>query len=477
MASSEWSRRRFIKTAGVSVTLPMLPSLMWSKRAGAAATCTPVQRLVTYMFPNGHHLVEHIPATTGVGAAWTLPNMLVPMQANKPDLLFVSGLENQQRRRELGDHSIGCGSLFTARKPTKLQQITNSSVDQIVADQIGSCTTLPSMQLGTHNIAGADQFGTYYTRNISWRGLSVKNADGTMSFPQGAATPLGKTINPLLAFNSMFQGYSPGASTASATTRLALRQSVLDAVVPHGTALRAQLNPADQVKLDELLTGIRQLETELQTQAAHPVSCTPPAMPGTTLGTDNSQFPQFLAYMHTLMTLALQCDITRVISFMMGDAQNQRDLSFISGIAALGGEATDHTISHNMDAGERLVKYRLAVLWKMTQIASFLTMLKTTMDVNGQPLLANTLVLISSDLSDGNAHNHDDYPMLVAGQLGGLVATDRHVRYTPDPNKIYTNDKTFGDFYITLLSLYGVKVTAFGDDGKDAITWNLASST
>ncbi|MGA7120897.1 MAG: DUF1552 domain-containing protein [Polyangiaceae bacterium] len=475
MASSDWSRRRFIKTAGVSVALPLLPSLVWSKRAGAQSSCAPVQRLITYMVPNGHHLVEHVPTTVGSGTAWTLPNMLVPMQANKPDLLFVSGLENQQRRRTLGDHSIGSGSLFTARFPTMQQQITSSSVDQIVADKIGNCTSLPSMQLGTHNIAGADQYGTFYTRNISWRGLSTNNADGTMSFPQGPATPLGKTIDPLLAFNSMFQGTNTGASTASAATRLALKQSVLDAVVPHGTALRAQLNAADQVKLDELLTGIRSLETQLQNQAAHPVSCTPPATPGATLGTDNTQFPTFLNYMHTLMTIALQCDITRVISFMMGDAQNQRDLSFIPSIAALGAEMTDHTISHNMNAGERLVKYRLAVLWKMTQIGAFLTMLKTTTDVNGEPLLANTLVLISSDLSDGNAHNHDDYPMLVAGQLGGLVSTDRHIRYTPDPNNIYTNDKTFGDFYITLLGLYGVNVTTFGNDGVDAITWNRAT--
>jgi hypothetical protein len=476
MASEEWSRRRFIKTAGVTVTLPMLPSLLWSKRAGAqAATCTPVKRLVTYMFPNGHHIVEHIPTTVGSGTAWTLPNMLVPMQANKPDLLFVSGLENQQRRRENGDHSIGCGSLFTARKPTKLQQITNSSVDQIVADAIGSCTTVPSIQLGTHNVAGADQFGTYYTRNISWRGQSVKNADGTMSFPQGPATPLGKTIDPLVAFNSMFQGVSPGASAASAKTRLAIRTSVLDAVIPHGAALRVQLNAADQIKLDELMTGIRELETQLQAQAANPISCTPPATPTTGLGTDNTQFPQFLEYMHQLMAIALQCDITRVISFMMGDAQNPRNLSFIPAVAALGGTLEDHPISHNMDAGVLLAKYRQAVLWKMGEISIFLTKLKTMTDVNGQPLLANTLVLISSELADGNAHNHDDYPMLVAGQLGGLVSTDRHIRYTPDPNNIYTNDKTFGDFYITLLGLYGVNVTAFGDDGKDAITWNRAT--
>ncbi len=467
MMSKALSRRRFITTAGVTVTLPLLPSLMYSRRAGAAAAdCSAkVQRLVTYSFPNGHKLDEHVPTTAGSGAAWSLPPMLVPMQALKSDLLFVSGLENQQRRRELGDHSIGSGSLFTARKPTKMQQITNSSVDQIVADQVGACTTLPSIQLGTHNIAGADQFGTYYTRNISWRGPSMQNSDGTVSYPQGAATPLGKEIDPVAAFNNMFQGTDPTTSKADATMRTALKKSVLDAVLPHIASLKAVLNPADNIKVDELATGIRALETELQKP---PVSttCAKPATPAANLAFQSGQ----LDTMHSLMTVALQCDITRAISFMMGDAQNQRDLGFIPDIAAIGGEATDHTISHHMNMGTRLQKFRAAVLWKQTQIASFLTKLKTATDADGQSVLANSLVLISSDLSDGNLHNHDNYPMLVAGQLGGLVTTDRHVAYPVLTD--YTMQKTFGDFYIKLLSLYGAKLTTYGDDGKEALAWN-----
>src|SRR5262245_35584007 len=205
MDTRRLSRRRFITSAGVTVTLPMLPSLLYSRRAGAAA-CAPIKRFLAYHFPNGHHMPEHLPAATGSGAAWALPPMLASMQDIKPDLLFVSGLENQQRRRELGDHAIGCGALLTARKPTANQQITNMSVDQAIADALTGCRGMPSLQLGTNNAGPTDEFGTYYTRSISWRADSTANPDGSVSYPAGAATPLGKEIDPRKAFDRLFAG-------------------------------------------------------------------------------------------------------------------------------------------------------------------------------------------------------------------------------------------------------------------------------
>jgi hypothetical protein len=109
------------------------------------------------------------------------------------------------------------------------------------------------------------------------------------------------------------------------------------------------------------------------------------------------------------------------------------------------------------------------VLWKQEQIAGFLRRLSTLTDADGQSVLHNSLVLISSDLADGNRHNHDDIPLLLAGTLGGLVTPDRHVAFPT--SRDYTRVKTFGDFYITLASLFGVTMTAFGDDGKEAILW------
>lgn len=458
-----YSRRQLIATAGLGFALPALPSLLYSKRA-QAAECAPAKRFLAYMFPNGHHMSEHVPSATGSGAAWSLPIMLAALADIKSELTFVSGLENQQRRREVGDHAIGCGSLLTARKPTKNQQISNMSVDQAIADALTGCTRLASLQLGTQNAGPSDSFGTYYTRSISWRATSVKNADGTVSFPVGTATPLGKEIDAKKAFDRLFAGSDPMVSTAEAEKRRALRKSVLDAVLPQQSSLKAKLNPADLAKVDELFTGIRAVETELATVPST-ASCTPPAAPATGL-----DYAKQLEYMHNLMAIAFQCDITRVITFMMGDALNDRNLSFIPEVSQLGGSANDHSVSHHTGQADLVAKFRQMVLWKMAQIGGFLRKLKSLTDSDGQPVLNNTLVWISSELADGNRHNHDDKPILLAGRLGGLVTPDRHVRFPV--NRDYTKVKSYGDFFITLLDLFGVKTTAFGDDGKEAIVWN-----
>jgi hypothetical protein len=443
----------------------MLPSLLHSRRADGAQTCAPVKRFVAYMFPNGHHMSEHVPAATGAGANWTLPPMLTAMEDLKPDLLFVSGLENQQRRREVGDHAIGCGALLTARKPTANQQVTNTSVDQVIADALEGCGRLHSLQLGTHDSGPTDSFGTYYTRSISWRGTTEASADGTLSFPAGPATPLGKEIDPQDAFDRLFEGVDPDTSAAEAEMRRALRKSVLDAVVPHGDWLRTRLNAADNAKVDQLFTGIRALEQEIQ-NGAGAGSCTPPAAPGNGL-----DFETQLDTMHDLMAIALQCDITRVISFMMGDALNNRNLSFIPEVSSIGGEAGDHAVSHHSGQSDLVSKFRAMVLWKQGKIAEFLRRLKTLQDPDGQPLLASTAVFISSELADGNRHNHDDKPILMAGQLGGLITTDRHVRFPT--SRDFEQVKSYGDFYITLMSLFGVRTTAFGNDGKEALEWHV----
>jgi hypothetical protein len=456
------SRRRFIKTAGVGVTLPLLPSLLYTRNAPAlSCTPAPVKRFVAYMFPNGHKLDEHVPADAGSGAGWSLPPMLHSMQDLKSDLVFVSGLENQQRRRAFGDHAIGCGSMLTARMPTADQQVSNTSVDQIIADAVG-CAGIHSLQLGTHNAGPSDSFGNYYTRSVSWRATTVDNGNGTFSFPAGPATPLGKEIDPRKVFDRLFQGTDPQQSSAEAEMRQVLRKSVLDLVTAQANGLSGRLNAPDRIKLDELFTGIRELEKGMQASA--PLVCTPPDAPQAGMSFQNQ-----LGFMHELMGIALQCDATRVITFMMGDALNNRNLGFIAEVAALGGDAGDHSVSHHSGNANLVAKFRAMVLWKMEQIASFVRRLRTMQDASGAPLLDSTLVFISSELADGNRHNHDNLPILLAGKLGGLVTTDRHVRFPT--SRDFTQVKTHGDFFMTLMSLYGIKATGFGNDGVEEIQW------
>lgn len=458
------SRRRFLGTTAVTITLPHLPSLLHDRKRAWAAACTTPQRFVAYYIPNGMHMSRWVPAQQGSGAEWQPSPLLAPLAEVKPDLLVVSGLDNGQRRREFGDHAIGCGGFLTARKPAKRVQHTSSSVDQVLVDAMGACTSIRSLNLGTHNVGPEDVFGTYYTRSISWRGPRQTLAGGKVAYPAGPATPLYKIIDPQVAFDRLFTGTNTADSAQDARARRALRKSVLDAVLAYQGSLRLRLDAGDRHKLDQLFTGIRELERQLQA-APSSSACKPGARPAALLGTQDR-----IDAMGRIIALALQCDITRVVTFMLGDALNDRDLSFIPEVAKLGGSANDHAISHWPVAPESVRerekdKYIATCVWKIARLAKFLHTLAALKDADGQSLLHNTLVMCGSDVSDGAAHNHDDRPVLVAGRLGGRIRTDRHLRYSR------SLAKPLGDFYIGLLGLYGVRVDAFGDDGKEALPW------
>ncbi len=432
------------------VTLPALPSL--------GAVCPSPQRFVGYYLPNGCWLPDWVPTATGSGDAWQLAPGHAALADLKSELLLVTGLENQQRRREFGDHALGCGAFLTARKPGKLVQQTSSSVDQVLAESMGGCTKVASLQLGTHNIGPTDAFGSYYTRSVSWRGPREVKGDGKVAFPVGSATPLYKETDPRLAFDRLFAGPNAADSTREAQIRRALRKSVLDVVTTHGDGLRQRLGAEDRVKVDQLFTGIRELEREMQTLP--PAACAPGPRPTSSLGTDART-----DMMGRLIALAFQCDITRVATFMIGDALNGRDMSFLEEVRQIGGDAGDHAVSHHQRRADMVAKFRAIGRWKVERLAQFIRTLRDTQDADGRSLLDSTLVVAGSDIADGDSHRHDNMPLLMAGRLGGRVTTNRHVRYAQ------SQLKTFGDFYITLLGMYGVQVDTFGDDGKEALAW------
>jgi hypothetical protein len=490
MFEGRFSRRRFIKTAGVGVTLPMLPSLLWTRKGGAACMA-PIKRFIVYYYSNGNNIFKSFsdstlqdwpapPTTTAsaAGAAWTLPAALSAFKDLKSELVFVQGLENQQRRRAFGDHSIGCGALLTARKPTANKVYTNSSIDQIIADHISGCG-MKSLELGIHDAGPADSFGTFYTRSVAFRGPNdgkpTTAADGSLTYPVGDATSLGKLIDPVKAFNSVFMGTDPATSAADAQMRMALRKSVLDSVLPHQGYLQNKLDAADKAKVDQLFTGIRELENNLQNGAS--ASCQKMAAPNAT-----TDVPTIVSSMNSLMVIAAQCDVTRVMSFMLGDALNEKSVGFIPDLMKLGGDSADHAQSHHNGDPTKLGKFKIITTWKNQQMANFVAKLKSTMDADGQSILHNSLVMMASELADGNRHNHDSIPVIMAGQLGGSVVTDRSVSFPgvsggaggglgPGAGADYTNVKTFGDLHISLASLFGIKMSTFGDDGKEAIVW------
>jgi hypothetical protein len=433
------SRRLVLGGGAMLFGLPFLESIV-PRRARAQATPAPV-RLVYIYLPNGIDMDTFRPVTTGTG--YETPPMLIGMEAVKSEFSVVTGLENKNGvPDEIGDHASGTGSFITCAHANKSETdiFVGVSADQLAAQSFGAMTRLPSLQLGIEGGGGSGNcdngYSCAYTRNISWSGPS---------------TPLPKIINPQQAFEQLFAGFDPQESEAEAAKRRAYEQSVIDAVLGDANSLRGKLGATDQKKLDEYLNGVRELEKRV-VDLAPQVTCTPGTPPPTD---EDLDYPTHITTMFDLMTLALACDATRIITLMFGNAITGRTHPF------LGISGGHHDISHH--GGDPALIAQLAQIgkWEMDQIAYFLGRLKDTPDSTpGETLLYNSAVFVSSDISDGNRHNHNDMPIILGGHAGGAFTPGRHVEYPRDQD---VEDEKVANLLVTMLAAAGVENAQLGD--------------
>jgi uncharacterized protein DUF1552 len=411
------SRRVFLGGgAAVAIGLPFLESLV--PRGARAQAMTAPKRMLFYYVPcgiNGSTRGDFWPTTTGTG--YGLTSMLMPLATFKNDFTFVTGLENPLAKPDgPGDHASGTGAFITCQHPFKSDSMVMlaPSADQIAAAQIGKATRLPSLQLGMDggNSAGDCDSGysCAYSRNITW-------AD--------AQTPLPKLTSASQVFDQIFAGFDPTATVAQKAKRAAYQQSILDAAIGDATSLQAKLGKTDKAKLDEYLTGIREVERELTTTST--ASCTMPARPAA-----STDFPTQVKTMSDLMVLAMQCDATRIITFMLGNAGSDRVYP------NLGLTLGHHTISHHMSLPTNLAMLQQIGTWELQMFAYLLGKMKAVTE-GAQTMLYNSSVFFSSEISDGNRHNHDDMPVLLAGNGGGAFTPGKHVLYTPDSHTKVSN--------------------------------------
>ena len=408
------SRRLFLGGGAVAVGLPFFESL--APRLALADATAAAKRLLYFWIPNGVWMDSFRPTTTG--ATYTMPQVLTAMEPLRADFSIVTGLNNQPANPDvIGDHAAGTAAFITCAHALKSDTMIHlaPSADQIAANGLiknGVKTRIPSMQLGIDggsSAGGCDSgYSCAYSRNISW-------ADAT--------TPLPKITDALQAFNQIFMGYDSTASAADVAKRQAYDKSVLDYVTADATSLNAKLGKTDQMKLDQYLTGVRALELQLTSTAAM-ASCmkgTPP--------TSNPDFPTHVKQMLDTMVLAFQCDATRVISFMLGNAVSQQTYPFLMANGAPISRG-HHDISHHNGDPTSIAQLIAINTWTFQQIAYLLTTMKGIPDgAGGANLLTNSAIFISSDISDGNMHNHDDMPIILAGHGGGSLKPGTHIRY------------------------------------------------
>jgi hypothetical protein len=442
------TRRAFLGGAAATIALPWLDAMAPAARHLARAADRPddrPKRLLCYYLPNGIHMPAWTPAT--VGPDYDLPPILAPLANVRAKVNVISGLANWAASVPVaGDHARGTGAFLTCVTPEKSvggDVVNGRSVDQAFAAQLGHLTPFPSLQVAT---SGGVSVGTCdsgypcaYSRNISWAGPS---------------TPLPKIISPRLLFDRLFAGADPTATAEDRDRRRRLRKSVLDHGAADATRLQTRLGASDRHKLAEYLQSVRELETRIDALAAAPF-CAVPDRPADGLG-----FPDLVRAMQDLMVLAFRCDHTRVITFMLGDGGSSRSYPF------LGIPGAHHNISHHGNNPQNLADLETIGIWELQQFAALLEALDA-IDEPGGTALDNSLVYLSSEIGDGDRHNHDNLPVLLAGRAGGQVESGRHL--------VYPDGDPMADLFLSILRWAGDDAPTFGQDGTRPLPGVLTS--
>jgi hypothetical protein len=407
-------RRTFLRGLGTAIALPaldaMAPLRALASESPKAAFKHP-RRLAFLYIPNGADMQNWTPKAEGT--AFDLPPTLEPLAPYQQDLLVLSGLAHDKARPNgdgAGDHARASATFLTAaqaRKTAGADIHVGVSVDQIAAARLGHLTRLPSLELGCdkgQRSGNCDSgYSCAYSFNISWKTPS---------------TPMPPEVDPRLVFERLFAGDRPAESAEARARRQQQRKSILDFVQEDARRLRSGLGYTDQRKLDEYLTAVRELEVRVEQaekfQAALPDVSKPSGIP--------DSYERHLRLLFDLLVLAFQTDTTRISSFILAHDGSNRPYPWI------GVSEGHHDLSHHGNDEEKKAKIARINRFHMEQFAYFLGRLKAVKEGEGT-LLDNCLIVYGGAISDGNRHNHDDLPVILAGRGGGTLHPGRHLRY------------------------------------------------
>lgn len=437
-AKTTLPRRTFLRGLGTALALPALESMLPVARAAASAGASkPPRRMAFLYIPNGADMANWTPQTEGAG--FELPFILEPLAPYRQDLLVLSGLAHDKARPNgdgAGDHARASATFLTACQAKKTDGAdihVGVSVDQVAAAQLGRQTRLASLELGCDRsqLAGNCDSGysCAYSFNISWKTPS---------------TPMPPETDPRMVFERLFASGSRDENAEARARRERHERSILDFVQEDARSLQGRLGATDRRKLDEYLTAVRELELRIENaerfKAALPVFDKPGGIPDT--------YEQHLRLMFDLLALAFQTDSTRIASFILAHDGSNRPYP------SLGVREGHHDLSHHGNDEEKKQKIAKINRFHMAQFAYFLGRLKATQEGESS-LLDHCMVVYGAAISDGNRHNHNDLPVILAGRGGGTLLTDRHVRYA--------KDTPMSNLYLSMLDRVGAPAERLGD--------------
>ena len=417
------SRRTFVRGIGAGVALPFLDAMVPAGRLwGDPAAQQRFTRLVCIEESMGcgggsdwgdaQHLFA--PAKVGRDFEFSATSQLKPLEDFRDYLTIVSNTDCRMaepyRAEEIGgDHDRSTAVFLTQAHPKQTQGsdlYLGTSLDQLHARRFGQNTALPSLELCTESIdrggGCAYNYHCAYTTSLAWA---------------APTQPLPAIREPRVVFERLF---GAGDTAEDRAARRRTDRSVIDWIATEVARLRRELGVVDRLAMDEYLTHIREVERRIQLVEARNTSGEEREIPEAPAGVPDS-WEEHMRLMFDLQVLALQADLTRVITFKTGFDQSNRTFP------GSGTTKSHHGASHHGNVPEDIMDFNLINTHRLGQVKYFLERMKSTMEA-GSSLLDKTAIIWGSPMGDPNLHNHRRCPLILMGHANGLLGGNLHLR-------------------------------------------------
>jgi hypothetical protein len=449
------SRRAALRGLGATIALPFLDAMypVFAAQAVKKSLSSPTRMAFLYV-PNGIVMEYWTPGHVDTSAASAaaapvqlgatkleqLPRISSALNPYSSELLMLTGLTSNGGRAlgdGPGDHGRAGAAYLTGVHPKKTygKDIkTGVSMDQIAARQLEGKTRFASLELGCEEgIQGGNCDNGYscaYSNSLSWR---TEN------------TPNPPEIRPRAVFERMFGAVEEEKDPAKRARLESYQKSILDLVIADAQSLKTTLGGADRRKLDEYMFAIRDIEKRIQRVEKDNEIAVPVSAPSASIPTDFAEHSRLIM---DLVALAFQTDMTRIITVLMGIEQSPRNYPEI------GITEGHHGLTHHQGDKQKIEKVAQINEFHIKQFTYLLDKLKTAPDGDGT-LLDHSMIVYGSALADGNAHQHNNLPTVLAGRANGTLHPGRHIRYA--------DETPITNLYVSMLDRMGVPVEQIGD--------------
>ena len=424
-------RRTFLRGAGVTIALPLLDSMIAAQTPLARTAANPRSRLGCIYVPHGATMDKWTPAQEGKGFEFT--EILKPLEKYRDRLVVVSNLAHPQAAgvgSDAGaDHARSAAVFLSGAHPEKESVHVGTTIDQIVAEQLGQDTPLPSLEVAIeeNGLNCGAGYGCAYTNTISWKTPTL---------------PLPMEHNPQVLFERLF---GEGSTAEERVARKQQSRSLLDSVTKEIASLNKELPASDRGRMSDFLDDVREIERRIQ-KAEHQAS-RDVKVPDAPVGIPEA-FDDHFKIMFDLQAIAFQANITRVATMMYA-----RDTSGAV-YPQSGVREGFHVASHHSNNRANMDRFAVINRYHTSLLAYFIEKLHSTPDGDGT-LLDHSLILYGSSMSNGNQHDHDPLPVVVAGGASGNLRGDRHIIAAPHT--------PMSNLLLSILGKLGVQQNSFGD--------------